>query len=65
VSNQSQRSVFVIDLQLPSNHVKKKSIVGVFFVAFLPLAKEIANTLFISCCFYTCSSGRAEPKAMD
>lgn len=63
VSNQSQRSVFAIDLQFLSSHIKKKTqntaIVGVSFVAFLLFAKETANTLFISW-FYVCSSGRAE-----
>lgn len=52
MSNQSQRSAFVTDLQFPSNHDKKKpnqntkTIVGVFFVTFLPSAKETANPLF-------------------
>lgn len=65
VSNQSQRSIFVIEFPLPSKHFKKqKSIVDICsFSSFCQ--RNSKHFIYELVFFYIHSSGRTEPKAVD
>lgn len=64
VSNQSQRSIFVIEFQLPSKHFKKqKAVVGI--CSFSSFCQRNSKHFIYEPVFYIPSSGRTEPKAVD